>query len=276
MNFKKIFGSALCAATLISSAFIATTAEDNIWDSLGGSGGRVNVNTGQLINKAINAVETAPKHGKIDHNKLVKGQCATVTFEKMPRNFAEFEKFQAQYCTEPQGAVAAFIVAMNIYLHDKDEGKRCFDAVAYKSYVIDMSLIKDKIGRDGSDGYSQPFLPRAFFRGATPRNGYAPEKPYKVDVSVNNGRPYQRLSSAQAPVIYLNVKTKGTDSGMRGVEVVKPKGKDYFYVLNVAGLISQVKFPDDDAPEYVDEGQYDREPAEMQDEAAPEEAQTEQ
>lgn len=276
MNFKKLFGFAFCASILLSSSFMMTNAEDNLLDGLGG-GSRGSINAGSLINKAVNAVETMPKHGKIDHKKLVKGQCATVTFDKMPRNFAEFEKFQAQYCTEPQGAVAAFIVAMNIYVHNKEEGKRCFDAVAYQSYCIDMSLIKDKIGRDGSDGYAQPFLPRAFFRGATPQNNYTPEKPYKVDVAVNNGRPYQRLSSAKAPVIYLNVKTKGTDSGIRGVEVVQPKGKEYFYVLNVAGLISQVKFPDDDAEDYVDE-EFNEEPAAEEpaaDEPAAEEPTTE-
>lgn len=181
--------------------------------------------------------------GKINHDSYSKGQSGTCYFSEFPRSVEEFKALQAKVATEPQGAVAMILAAMKLYGDDEAEGKKCLELSLLKLYWPDLQRIKDKVRASAGDSYGQKFLPLAFMKGATPENGYSPSKPYTVEVSVNNGRPYSKLTSANAPVIYLNIKTNGTDSGTRPIEVIKPSGSKYYVVNNTAGITSQVKFP---------------------------------
>ena len=181
--------------------------------------------------------------GKINHDSHSQGQSGMCYFSAFPRNVEEFKAMQAKVATEPQGAVAMILVAMKLYGDNEAEGKKCLELSLLKLYWPDLQRIKDKVRASAGDTYGQKFLPLAFLKGATPENGYAPSEPYTVEVSVNNGRPYSKLSSANAPVIYLNIKTNGTDSGTRPIEVIRPSGAKYFVVNNTAGITSQVKFP---------------------------------
>jgi hypothetical protein len=182
--------------------------------------------------------------GRIDHDVHHAGQGGTCSVEKLPENEAEFDALQSQVGTEPQGAVMVMLAAMNLYVHDEQAGLICLKKAMYDSYSSDMQRLKDKLRPSSpSDNYAQTFLPMAFFRGATPENNYKPSMPYTVEVHVNDARPYSTLTEARAPVIYLNLLTKGTDSGLRPVEVIKARGKPYFTIFNTAGLTSQVKFP---------------------------------
>lgn len=185
--------------------------------------------------------------GRIDHDTHHAGQGGTCSVEKLPENETEFDALQQQVGGEPQGAVMVMLAAMNLYVHDEQAGLSCLRKAMYDSYSSDMQRLKDKLRpASKNDTYAQTFLPMAFFRGATPENNYKPSQPYTVEVHVNDARPYSRLTEARAPVIYLNLLTKGSDSGIRPVEVIKARGKPYFTVFNTAGLTSQVKFPEGD------------------------------
>lgn len=177
--------------------------------------------------------------GKIDHNSLHKGQSGTCSVDVLPTTVEEFKELQAQVATEPQGAVLCFAAAMNIYANDPEAGKTCLELASYHLGGSEMSLLRDKL--QGSDSYCQKYLPMAVFKGATPENGYTPDKPYTVEVSVNNGRPYSELTDAEAPVIYLNYKTKGTDMGSRTVSVIQPWDSKYFVTFERGGMYMQVK-----------------------------------
>lgn len=179
--------------------------------------------------------------GKINHTALHRGESGSCSLTALPKNVEEFKKLQAEVAVEPQGAVAMFLAAMNIYSQDEKAGRECLELASHQLGGSEISILKDKLRGPESDSYRQKYLPMAFFKGATPENKYTPDKPYTVEVSVNNGRPYSVLTSAHAPVIYMNVKTRGTDMGSRSVSVIKPEGSKYYLVFERGGLMMQVK-----------------------------------
>ena len=182
--------------------------------------------------------------GKISHDSFQRGQSAACSISALPRTLEEFKALQARAATEPQGAVVVLLAAMDIYKNDEALGKQCLELSMYKLYPSILGLMKRKLRDPESNGYSQHFIHMAYFRGATPENHYTPSKPYTVEVTVNSGRPYQKLTSANANVIYLRIATKGADTP-RPIEVIKPSKSQYFVVNNASSIISQVKLPVD-------------------------------
>lgn len=182
-------------------------------------------------------------HGRINHTQYHKGEKASCSIAELPVTLEEFKELQAQIATEPQGAVVCFLAAMNVYAHDEEEGTECLKLASYKIGGSEISTLKQKLRGSDDDPYVQKYLPYAHFKGANAKNGYTPDDPLTLEVSVNNGLPYRELSDEESPVIYLNFKTQGTDIGQRSVSVIKPYDSDYFVVFERAGLYMQVKNP---------------------------------
>lgn len=182
--------------------------------------------------------------GHINHTEMVAGEHGTCSISKLPTTVEEFIKLQDEIGTEPQGAVMCFLVAMNIYANDEVAGKECLELASYNIKGSEMSLLKQKLRGPEGDSYVQKYLPFACMKGATPENNYTPSRPYTVEVSVNKAKPYSKLTEAAAPVIYMTVKTKGTDMGYRSVSVIQPKGEDFFVVYERSSLFLQVKNAD--------------------------------
>lgn len=180
--------------------------------------------------------------GRINHDTFERGQSGSCSISEMPRTMEEFQALQAKAAKEPQGAVAVLLAAMEIYKNDEVLGKKCLELSMYRLYPSILSLMKGKLRDPESNGYSQHFINMAYFKGASPENNYTPNKPYTVEVSVNSGRPYQKLTSANANVLYLRIATQGADSP-RPIEVIKPAHTEYFVINNASSIISQVKFP---------------------------------
>lgn len=191
--------------------------------------------------EAIAKDEGLGNHGRISHNHYKPGQTASCSIAKMPTTEAEFDALQAQIGTEPQGGVMCFLAAMNVYVNNEEEGLSCLQKASYKIGGSDISTLKQKLRGPDDDSYVQKYLPFAHLKGATPENGYTPSNPLTIEVSVNNGRPYSILSAEDAPVIYMNFKTRGTDIGQRSVSVIRPYDSDYYVVYDRGGLMMQVQ-----------------------------------
>ncbi|MBQ7568349.1 hypothetical protein IJT17_06030 [bacterium] len=182
-------------------------------------------------------------HGHINHTQYHKGEKASCSIAELPTTLEGFKALQEQIATEPQGAVVCFLAAMNVYVNDEAEGTECLKLASYKIGGSEISTLRQKLRGSDDDSYAQKYLPYAHFKGANAKNGYTPDNPLTLEVSVNNGLPYRELSDEEAPVIYLNFKTQGTDLGQRSVSVIKPYDSDYFVVFERAGLYMQVKNP---------------------------------
>lgn len=170
-----------------------------------------------------------------------------VTFTHIPADFAEFEAVYTQFLgMTPHGAAAMMPMAMELYRRDREIGLQCLKLLCYPSNVNSVtSILNTKFGptkfAPSNDPYLQPYLPAAVLKGATPDNGYTPQRPYTVEMraSVNKHQDLQFAGSGR--VVYLYVMGKGWDTEQRQVEVIQQPGSLLCQVFNCPSLYTQCK-----------------------------------
>ena len=170
-----------------------------------------------------------------------------VTFTHFPTDYTEFETVYTQFLGKtPHGAAAMMPMAMELYRRDRDMGLQCLKLLCYPSNVSSVtSILNTKFGASkfapADDPYLQPYLPAAVLRGATPDNGYTPQRPYTVEMraSVNTHKKMQIMGDGT--VMYIYVMGKGWDTEQRQVEVILQPGSQLHQVFNCPSLYTQCK-----------------------------------
>ena len=170
-----------------------------------------------------------------------------VTFTNIPSDYAEFETVYTQFLGKtPHGAAAMMPMAMEMYRQDRDTGLQCLKLLYYPTNVNSVtSILNTKYGPSqfapSNDPYLQPYLPAAVLKGATPDNGYTPQRPYTVEMkaSVNKHQDLQFAGSGR--VVYLYVMGKGWDTEQRQVEVIQQPDNPLHQVFNCPSLYTQCK-----------------------------------
>ena len=197
-----------------------------------------------------NAPITGKTAGKINHNVLDLSNNASSTFDRFPWTVEKFKELQAQIATEPQGAVTMVLIAMEIFRKYPVIGEKCLflsTTVNEHDPNNEGRMSKDRIMyrlnellRRQNDSYARPYQVAAYLKGAKPRNGYRPERPYTVRVQAMNF-PYEYNSAMDAKFIQYYVLTEGKDNGKEIIRVIKPWDSEFYLVDNFPGLYSQVK-----------------------------------
>lgn len=192
--------------------------------------------------------------GTINHTTYTAGESATVTFSRFPRSVDEFKMVREQIGTEPQGAVALQVMAYEMFRRDRKLGEQVL-RMNTTTTNITMVLSRLKSIFDGDAQSNRPYQMGAFLKGATPENGYNPEKPYTVEIIVDKGRKYEKFNAYQTTLIHLMVLTKGDDGGKRHISVMQtqkpgqPGENGKFYIVNQSdGLHLRVKDKSFSAP----------------------------
>lgn len=170
-----------------------------------------------------------------------------VTFTHFPTDYEEFEAVYTQFLGKtPHGAAAMMPMAMELYRRDRNTGLQCLNLLCYPTNVNSVtSILNTKFSATkhapADDPYLQPYLPAAVLKGATPDNGYTPQRPYTVEMkaSVNKHQDMQFAGSGR--VVYLYVMGKGWDTEQRQVEVILQPGNQLHQVFNCPSLYTQCK-----------------------------------
>lgn len=170
-----------------------------------------------------------------------------VSIDQMPRTLSEFNQAYAEVGKEPEGAVMAVLMAMDIYRQDPELGKECIKLcnVDNNFYSI-TSRLKDLYSKD-DPYYGRQYQVAAFFEGATPQNGFNPTRPYTIRVRKHPVHPDERSQSLRGYVKYLQVYSDGFDSSWRGCDVVRQQGDELYKVANCPSMYTQCKEIDFDA-----------------------------
>ena len=144
--------------------------------------------------------------GNLTAEKYRKDAFGEVTFTNVPSNYDEFEAVYSEFLGRTAYGTAAMIpMAMEIYARNREEGKKCFNLLCYSTNVNPVvSRLRDKFGAEPNDDYGERYLPAAVLKGATPQNGYTPQKPYTVEMwaSVNKHQELQISGSGTVMYIY--------------------------------------------------------------------------
>lgn len=157
------------------------------------------------------------------------------------------EEFDAKYnaiATTPEGAIAMFLAAMDIYARNEELGKHCFGLCLHPENRNGdlpnnhfLSFMRSRF----HEGDGQPWIARSYFEGAKPENGYTPKEPLTLKMkSRANDDDY--LTSMDADVEKRWLQSSGADSE-RAVQVLRVRGEELYYMFEYGGLPSQVRKP---------------------------------
>ncbi|WP_046200539.1 DUF6935 domain-containing protein [Porphyromonas gulae] len=185
--------------------------------------------------------------GAIDHEHYTAGQTASVTFSRFPKSVEEFRQVREKLAVEPHGAVALQVMAYEMYRRDREIGLACINlnntltnSGEKSSAIRQLKLIFS------DDNSSRPYQMATYLSGATHTNGYNPQEPYVVEVTVDAGRGYTESNDYQTTVLHLKVLTSGKNSPdpIAVLKTHKPdetsEGK-YFIVSESGSLYSRVR-----------------------------------
>ena len=190
---------------------------------------------------------TYTQKGTLTAKQYDKKATGVVTFTNVPSDYEEFETVYKQFLGKtPHGTAAMMVMAMEIYGRDREVGKQCIELINYPSNVNSViSRLKDKYGTSAyapeNDSYNQRYLPAAVLKGATPQNGYSPQRPYTVEMKASVNKHQDLQFSGEGRVVYLYIMGDGWDTHQRSVEIIKQPDSELHQVFNCPSLYTQCK-----------------------------------
>ena len=155
-----------------------------------------------------------------------------VVLQKLPKTLSELQEMPEAALKEPQNTAALTIAALALYPSDKQAALEMLEFLHGPKGLstYDKQFIADRF-RD------KDYVPRSYFEGAVPDNGYEPVKPYKLIFFEN---PYSR-GQLKDGYLTLHVKSGGADSARQIKLRTKPSTGQWF--LWEQFLLSDIRKP---------------------------------
>ena len=159
---------------------------------------------------------------------------ADVVFAALPDTLEEFQHLPQAALSTPFDTAALCVLALCYYPQNKEMSLAMLDFLRGPRPMsgIDKQFIADRFR--GVD-----YVPRSYFRGATPQNGYTPAAPYTVTVSEN---PYSYQEQGFAKLFLAS----GGADAPRPVQL--RLAKDGKWYLWEQFLLSGIRMPEDQNP----------------------------
>ena len=195
-----------------------------------------------LKQQAINALKTnGNKIGKeIGDNvknavKNAANKSVTIDFPGIPESYEEFVSLPEAKMENPFETAAMTVLAFCVYPKDRELSIKMLNFLRGPRPMsgMDINFIRDRF-MDGRD-----YVPRSYFKGATPENDYTPEIPLKITVGDN---PYSYENDGYAKLL---VRSGGADS-LR--EIVLREAKDGKWYLWEQYILSDIRQPESANP----------------------------
>ena len=195
-----------------------------------------------LKQHAINALKTnGNKIGKeIGDNvknavKNAANKSVTIDFPGIPESYEEFVSLPEAKMETPFETAAMTVLALCVFPRDRELSIKMLNFLRGPRPMsgMDINFIRDRF-MDGRD-----YVPRSYFKGATPENDYTPEIPLKITVGDN---PYSYENDGYAKLL---VRSGGADS-LR--EIVLREAKDGKWYLWEQYILSDIRQPESANP----------------------------
>lgn len=158
-----------------------------------------------------------------------------IILPSIPKDLQTFEALADAHMSEPEWTVALTVVAFATYPKNKELALKMLEilrgpaglSATDKKFISDRFLDKD-------------YVPRSYFKGATPDNDYTPSEPATIRVSRH------RHSYSREGIADLWIHSGGADSP-RPASVRKAKdGK--WYLWNYNSILLSIRIPESQNP----------------------------
>ena len=172
------------------------------------------------------------KPASAQHNSTDKTE--SIVFAKLPDTLEEFKALPQAALATPFDTAAMTVVAFCFYPHNKELSLSMLEYLRGPRPLsnMDKQFIADRF-RD------KDYVPRSYFKGATPDNDYAPQQPYTIEVKEN---PYSYTNEGYAT---LYVTSGGADSPR---QVQLRLAKDGKWYLWEQFLLADIRKPESTNP----------------------------
>lgn len=157
-----------------------------------------------------------------------------IVFNNLPDTVEQFKALPQAAMSTPFETAAMTVLAFCFYPQDKEACLQMVDFLKGPKPLspYEKSFIADRF-RDAD------YIPRSYFKGATPQNDYTPSQPYTVTVSDN---PYSYQNEGYAK---LFIRSGGADSPR---EVLMRKAKDGKWYLWEQFILVGIRQPESANP----------------------------
>ncbi len=182
-----------------------------------------------LFDNIKNKVNEGASGFGVGSNKTVE-----VVFERLPENLDEFKALPQAALANPFDSAAMTVLALCFYPQDKE---LCYQMLEFLKGPGDLSTYERQFIRDRF--MDSDYVPRSYFKGASPQNDYLPSEPYTIAVSEN---PYSYQDQGYAK---LYLKSGGADSP-RAVQL--RLAKDGKWYLWEQFLLAGIRAPESSNP----------------------------
>lgn len=156
----------------------------------------------------------------------------TFTFNSLPASLEELKKLPEADLLCPFKTVALTVLAFSVYPTNPEAALEMLEFLNGPDTVtpFDRSFIKERFA-------DKDYVPRSYFKGATPKNNYTPDIPLTITVSDN---PYSYQTENYA-TLYI---TSGGADNPRAIQVrMKPSTKQWF-INEYAGVLVGIRVPE--------------------------------
>ncbi len=159
-----------------------------------------------------------------------------VTIGKIPQNLQEFEELAGTLST-PEKTCALLLCAISLFDKDKEAGTAALNLLRGPRPMTpyDIQFMRDRLS-------GKPYLPLAYFEGATPQNGYKPNVPYVLDVKAD-----PRKQDAEPGYCRVFVQTPGADSP-RPVKLRQKGSTGEWFLWDYTSVLVGIRTPVSEDP----------------------------
>lgn len=155
-----------------------------------------------------------------------------ITIAKSPGTLAEFEALASGLRQTPQGVCALFLCAVALFDQNRDDGIRAMDQLRGPRPMTpyDTQFLRDRLR-------GKAYLPRAYFEGATPQNGYTPGVPWVLEV-LEDPRP----QDVESGYLRFYLRTAGADSP-RPIKLRQKPSTGEWFLWEYSSILSGIRIP---------------------------------
>lgn len=158
------------------------------------------------------------------------------TIQRIPQSLQEFQAL-AGTLDAPEKTCALFLCAVFLFDKNKDEGTAAMNLLKGPQPMTpyDIQFMRDRLS-------GKPYLPLAYFEGATPENGYTPNVPYVLTVKED-----PRPQDVKEGYLRVFLQTTGADSP-RPVKLRKKPSTGEWFLWEYTGILVGIRTPVSDDP----------------------------
>ena len=159
-----------------------------------------------------------------------------ITFSVIPESADEFAQLAQDLMKSPEGTAALLILALKIYVGDRDLGLEVLDFLhgPRPLSVRDKQFIRDRM-------MDKPYLPDSYFAGARPDNNYTADLPLLIEPMPDP------IPAESGEFARIRLVSSGADSP-RIVTLRRKTSGDTWYLWDYPAIVTGIRIPAKEDP----------------------------